>query len=71
MKKFSLKWRVILPIGIVLIVGITLMIVYIAQRFSAVATDLTDKGLVTQSYQKRFHKCLIVIKRHAIWKKAL
>ncbi len=51
MKKLSLKWRIILPIALVLIIGITAIIVVIARNYSATATTLTQQNLEALSYR--------------------
>ena len=51
MKSLSLKWRVILPIGAILVIGIAAMVGFISDRFDKVATDLVEKNLGALSYQ--------------------
>ncbi|MCC8164696.1 MAG: methyl-accepting chemotaxis protein [Planctomycetes bacterium] len=51
MKKLSMKWRILAPVCLILIVGITLMVVFIASRFSSVATDLVQRNLVAEARQ--------------------
>ncbi len=51
MKKLSMKWRILAPVCIILIVGITLMVVFIASRFSSVTTDLVQRNLIADAKQ--------------------
>ncbi len=45
MKSMALKWRIILPVAVVLIVGITAIIIVIARNYSETATNLTIDNL--------------------------
>ncbi|MCD8245182.1 MAG: hypothetical protein LUD38_15595, partial [Parabacteroides sp.] len=51
MGKMSLKWRVILPIGIILIIGIVTMVTIIALRFSASMQASLDDGMTATAYR--------------------
>lgn len=51
MDKFSLKWRIILPIAIVLVIGVAAMTFVIARRFANVTTEMVEKNLIAESYR--------------------
>ncbi|MCD8350053.1 MAG: methyl-accepting chemotaxis protein [Planctomycetaceae bacterium] len=51
MKSLSFKWRIILPISCILLLGISLIIVVIARNYSATATSLTEDNLESLSYR--------------------
>lgn len=51
MERLSLKWRIILPIAIILVIGISAMSLLIARRFSAVTSSMVEQNLIAQSYQ--------------------
>ncbi|MCD7897199.1 MAG: methyl-accepting chemotaxis protein [Planctomycetaceae bacterium] len=51
MKSLSMKWRILAPVCVILILGITLMVVFIASRFSSVATDLVKRNLIADAKQ--------------------
>ena len=46
MKSLSLKWRVIIPIGIILVVGISALVAAVASRFAAAGPSLFREGRV-------------------------
>ncbi len=45
MNSMALKWRIILPVALVLIVGITAIIVVVARNYTETATNLTEENL--------------------------
>ena len=49
MKNLSLKWRILLPICLILIIGIAALVVIIAMRFSDVTTRLVRENLTNQA----------------------
>ncbi len=51
MRNLSMKWRMLLPIGIILVIGISAMAVIIAMRFSAVTSAMVKTNMRTESYQ--------------------
>ncbi len=51
MSKMSLKWRVILPVGLVLVFGIVVMVVIIAMRFYNSMADTLTFGNMATAYQ--------------------
>lgn len=51
MKTFSMKWRIILPIALVLSVGITAIVVIIAVNYSNTTTRITREQLEATSYR--------------------
>ncbi|MCD8139609.1 MAG: methyl-accepting chemotaxis protein [Planctomycetaceae bacterium] len=51
MRSFSFKWRIILPISLILLLGIAVIIVVIARNYSATATRLTEDNLESLSYR--------------------
>ena len=51
MSKFSLKWRILLPIATVLFIGILLMIALIARQFMSTTLDMTKATLESEAYR--------------------
>ncbi len=51
MKKMSMKWRIILPAGIVLFLGITLMVILVARQFSTTVTNLMQTSLEAEAFR--------------------
>ncbi len=48
MKKMAMKWRIIVPIAAILLIGISLMAVVVAMRFAQVVTDTSKQALEAQ-----------------------
>ncbi|UQZ89085.1 hypothetical protein C4J81_07690 [Deltaproteobacteria bacterium Smac51] len=51
MSGFSLKWRIIIPIALVVCIGVSLMATFISLRFSETVTDNMEKYLQAESYR--------------------
>ena len=51
MKTYSLKWRVIIPIGVILVLGIAALVVIIGMRFHSSMSEQVERGLVYQAYR--------------------
>ncbi len=51
MKKFSLKWRIIIPITLVFLLGVSLLAFFISMRFSDVVSGNMKNYLEAESYR--------------------
>ncbi|MDR2392348.1 MAG: hypothetical protein LBE84_11810, partial [Planctomycetota bacterium] len=51
MSRFSLKWRVIIPIGAILVIGIAALVAIIAMRFNSAMSSQVESGLISQAYR--------------------
>lgn len=48
MRKWALKWRIIVPIGLVIFIGVAVMGILVSQRFAATALSYVRDGLLAE-----------------------
>ncbi|MDR1535383.1 MAG: methyl-accepting chemotaxis protein [Planctomycetota bacterium] len=48
---YSLKWRIIIPIGAILAIGVSALVAIVALRFSSAMSNEVERGLISQAYR--------------------
>ncbi|MDR2392343.1 MAG: Cache 3/Cache 2 fusion domain-containing protein, partial [Planctomycetota bacterium] len=51
MNNYSLKWRVLIPIGVILVIGIGTLVAIVAMRFNSAMSSQVESGLIFQAYR--------------------